>query len=305
MAKIASIVAATDFSPAADRAVRRAASLASSTKGVLHLVHVLPPRELLAQFFPVPSESEATELRKRADQALQERAHRVAAQFAVTPSWALFHGYAHQEILAAARLVAANLIVVGAQGQHEGASPSEMVGETALKVAGRSGVATLLVRREAREPYHCVIACGKGAPIDRAVAGWADSLSPNNLIHIVSAYTVPYEERLLMWGASQSTIDVYAGREHEERSRQLSSTLAGLGIPAARARLHVERGAPLQVILQSAAQMESDLIIAGRRAQADPLGGGAFGSVARHLALAAPMDVLIVTPEGASSKSES
>ena len=172
-------------------------------------------------------------------------------------------------------------------------------------MAGRSAVATLLVRREAHQPYHCAIACGKGAPIDRAVVGWADRLTPGNLVHLVSAYNVPYEDRLTMWGASQSTIDVYVGREREERSRQLSNTLAGVGIHAARVRLHVERGAPLQTILRSAARLESDLIIVGRRAQEDPLGGGAFGSVARQLALLAPMDVMIIPPEIASSRPES
>jgi len=39
----------------------------------------------------------------------------------------------------------------------------------------------------------------------------------------------------------------------------------------------------LQLILRSAAQMSSDLIIVGRRGQPDPLGGGDFGSIARTL----------------------
>src|SRR6185312_8053977 len=128
-------------------------------------VHVLPPPELLAQFFRAPSHDETAALRKRADDALQERAHRIRAQFAITPSWALFHGYAHEAILDATRLLAANLVVVGAQGEHEGVSPAERIGETALKIAARSSVATLLVRREAQEPYCGVVACAKGAPI--------------------------------------------------------------------------------------------------------------------------------------------
>jgi nucleotide-binding universal stress UspA family protein len=98
---------------------------------------------------------------------------------------------------------------------------------------------------------------------------------------------------------------VYVTREREERSRLLSGALSELGIPAARARLHVERGAPLQVILRRAAQWEADLLIVGRRAQAAPLGGGAFGSVARHVAFLAPMDVMIIPPEVVSPRAES
>ena len=106
MTGIACIVSATDFSHAADLAVRRAASLTSSLGGVLHVVHVLPPRQLLAQFLPPPWEHEIAALRKRADQALQDRVHLIAASFAVSPSWALFHGHAHRAILSIARHVA-------------------------------------------------------------------------------------------------------------------------------------------------------------------------------------------------------
>lgn len=275
--------------------------MTSSLGGVLHVVHVLPPAELLAEFFPAPSEVEVAALRKRADEALQQRVRRVAAEFAVTPSWALFHGQAHRAILDAAKMLAADIIVVGAQGEHARPSSSETLGETALKLAQRSAVPVLLVRREPGGPYGAVIACAKGEPSDRAVIGWADALSPANLLHVVNAYTVPYEERLIEWGASQSTIDVYAARERERHMQLMSDTLSEMRVPAARAQLHVQRGAPLQRILHAAAQLSADLIIVGRGAQLDLLGRGAIGSVARDVALLAPMDVLIVPPAIAGS----
>lgn len=42
------ILAATDFSPAADRAVRRAALIAKQHGAELHLLHVVPPLSLYA-----------------------------------------------------------------------------------------------------------------------------------------------------------------------------------------------------------------------------------------------------------------
>jgi len=306
MARIACILAATDFSPGADRAVRRAASLTSSLSGTLHVIHVLPPRELLAQFLPPPSEKEIAALRTRADEALHDRIRLIAAMFSVTPSWALFHGQAHRAILDAGRMLAADIVVIGAQGEHGGSPSSEMtIGETALKLAQRCGAPILLVRREPKEPYRTIIACAKGERIDRRVIGWANELSPGNLLHVVSAYTVPYEGRLRDWGASASTIDVYATREREHRTRYLSDTLSEMQIPAARVRLHVERDAPLKLILRSAAEFSADLVIVGRRRQPDPLGGGSFGSVARHVAFLAPMDVLIVPPEPANLEASS
>lgn len=295
MRGISSVVVATDFSPDADRAMRRAAAIVSSLGGVLQVVHVLPPRALFGQIFPAPLEEAIAAVRKRAEDALQRRLRLITSAFAVAPSWALVHGQAHHEILDAVAKFSADIVVVGAGGEHS--RPSETIGETALKLAGRSQVPVLVVRREPAEPYRAIVACAKGDRRDRAVIGWADVLSPNHLLHIVTAYTVPYEERLIEWGASKSTIDVYAAKEGEGRTRHVSNTLTAMHMPAARAQLHVERAAPLQLILGNAANYSADLIIVGRRAQPDPLGGDEFGSVARHVAFLAPMDVLIVPPE--------
>jgi len=300
MVGITCIVAATDLSAAGDRAVRRSAQLTSSVGGALKFIHVLPPRDVLADLFPSQTDKEIAALRARAGAALQDRVQLAAASFAVTPSWTLFHGRAHRAILDAVGEFQADLVVVGAQGEREAASSSATLGETAFKLAQQSQVPVLLVRREPKEPYHAVVACAKGEQIDTRVIEWADRLSPDSLLHIVSAYKVPYEERLREWGASESSIDLYATREREDRTRRLGSTLSELRMPAARARLHVERGVPLQLILNTAAQFSADLVILGRRPPPDPLGGGAFGSVARAVAVLAPMDVLIVPPQMAT-----
>jgi nucleotide-binding universal stress UspA family protein len=300
MNAVARIIAPTDFSPAADRATRRAASLALTLGSTLNLAHVLPPREVLEQLFPGAAASEAEALRSRAEHTLQERAQRLAARFGVAPVCGLYDGHAHEAILDASASLEADLIVLGAQGEREGVLPSETVGDTALKLAERSRTATLLVRREAQEHYCHVVGCAKGAPADRAVIEWTNTVSPADLIHIVSAYAVPYEWRLVEWGASQKTLEAYATRERDDRTRRLSDLLSEFGLPAARARLHVERGEPLATILRTAEQWQADLLVVGRRAQANPLSGGQFGSVARQIAFLAPMDVMIVPPTGAS-----
>ena len=296
MVRLELIIAPTDFSPAADRATRRAASLASSLRSSLHLIHVLPPQRVLEQLFPAPLQSEVEAFRARAEQALNERAQGLAAQFGVMPVCRLLNGRAHEAILDAIETSDSSLAVLGAQGEHEGASAPHTVGDTAVKIAERSHGATLLVRREAHEHYSCIVGCAKGVPADRSVIAWARTLNPADLIHLVSAYGVPYEERLIEWGASQSTIDVYATRERDERTRQLSDLLSELGLPAAVARLHVKRGEPLTTILSVVAQLAADLIVVGRRAQVDSLSGGRFGSVAGHVAFQAPIDVMVVPP---------
>lgn len=294
------ILAPTDFSPAADRATRRAASVAATLGGTLQLAHVLPPRDVLEQLYLRRPPSELAAFHSRAQQALQERAQYIAKRYAVAAVCELYSGPAHQAILEASTSLGATLLVLGARGEHEGVSPSQTVGETALKLAEQSRAAALLVRREAEQPYGHVVGCAKAVPADRSVIDWAQRLSPADLIHIVSAYTVPYESRLREWGASQEMLNTYAEREREERSRRLSALLIEFGLPAARARLHVEHGDALATVLQHAAQWQADVLVVGRRAQASPLTAGRFGSIARHIAYLATTDVMIVPPPPAA-----
>jgi nucleotide-binding universal stress UspA family protein len=190
----------------------------------------------------------------------------------------------------------ADLVVLGGWGEHEAAVMANGLGETALKVAERSRRATLLVKREALMPYGRVLGCARGAATDRVVLEWAMRLAPEDLVHVVSAYSVAYERRLVEWGASPSTLDVYAGRDRDARNRILLDLLTDLAIPAARVRLQIERGEPLETILNTATQSKADLVIVGRRAGVESLAPGPFGSVARQVALRAAVDVLVVPP---------
>jgi nucleotide-binding universal stress UspA family protein len=93
---------------------------------------------------------------------------------------------------------------------------------------------------------------------------------------------------------------LYATRERDQRIQKLSALLEQIGLPAARARLHVDRGEPLATILQKAAEWRADLLVMGRRRGTDSLAPGPRGNVARDLALAAPADVMIVPAASAS-----
>jgi len=301
MAEIVRILAATDFSRAADQATRRAASLASRLSGELHLIHVMPPADVLQKIFVGDHQSEADTIRIRAEKALQERATLLTAGYAIKPACKLVQGRAHEAIAQAGKSLDAMLVVVGARGEHEGDSSAEPVGGTAFKLVARSPTPILLVRHEIYQPYGNVLACVKGVATDRPVIEWANRVSPGNLLHILSAYKVPYERRLMEWGASQSTIDVYATRERDERTKLLSELLDEFGLMAARARLHVARGEPLETILGHVAQWKCDLVIVGQRAHAPE---GVAGSIARQVASRATTDVLIVSSRAMSRTAE-
>jgi len=294
MAELARILAATDFSAAADRATQRAVSLTSTLKGTLHLVHVLPPRDVLQQLFLSSLQREIDALWSRAERELQERASRIDAQSGIKPSCEILQGQAHQAILDATKSSHATVVVLGARGEREEEDDrsADTVGGTAFKVAARSSLPTLLVRTAVHEAYAHVVACAKGGTTDRALVEWANRISPDNPIHVLSACTVPYGKRLIEWGASHATLDLYASREQRARIGRLSELLNEIDLPAARARLHVERGEPLEAILRNAAHWKADLIVVGRSARPGPL---PFGSIARSVAVRAPTDVMIVS----------
>ena len=297
MAEIVRILAATDFSAAADRATRRGASLASRLSGEFHLIHVMPPSDLLRKIFVGGIQSEADTFRIRAETALQERATLLTAGLGIKAACKLVQGRAHEAITQAGTSLQATLIVVGARGEHEEGAGEEPLGGTAFKLLARSPIPTLLVRHEVHRPYDHVLACAKGLTTDRPVIEWANRLSPASLLHILSAYTVPYERRLMEWGASQSTIDAYATRERDERTKLLSQLLEEFGLMAARARLHVDRGEPLEAILSHVEEWKSDLVIVGQRAHAPE---GHAGSIARQVAGRAATDVLVVSSKSIS-----
>jgi nucleotide-binding universal stress UspA family protein len=137
-------------------------------------------------------------------------------------------------------------------------------------------------------------------PTDRAVIEWADRLSPASLLHVLSAYTVPHERRLIEWGASQATIDAYATRERDDRTRQLSKLLDEFDLMAARARLHVSKGEPVETILGHTTEWNSDLVIVGQRVRAPE---GLAGSIARQVVSRAGTDVMVV-PSRSVSRTE-
>jgi nucleotide-binding universal stress UspA family protein len=277
MAEIVRVLSPTDFSAAADRASRRAASVASTLNGTLHLMHVLPPQEVLDQLFPAVAGGVSEPPRAYAERALDERAQRIAAQFNITPTCHLVQGRAHEAVVALSASLRADVVVLGAQGEREGVLASNTVGDTALKIAAQSQMPALLVRTEQRQPYAYVVGCVKGDQADPFVIQWTNRVSPADLIHILHVYTVPYERRLRDWGASPATLDAYSARERARRTQQLSGLLNEIGLPSARARLHVERGEPGATILQTAAQWQADLIIVGRRTGEEPFPSGPIG----------------------------
>lgn len=285
------IVAATDFSSAANRAVLRAALIARQQNAELHLLHVTTPFALypgqmdglvdypiLSDSLGEQAEAAARVLRQRYDIRVQ-----VAQRI----------GRTHRRIADYAAETGASLVVVGARGH----SPLQrlLLGSTAWRLLRVCPCPVLLVRGEPVAPHGRVLAAVDFFPHSRAVVQWAHRLAADGrlqLLHVLE----PLDES----GLRARGLDGAALQQWREEMRTIAANLmANLGadLPGEEESHGVESliepGFPSSKILETAADWRADLIVLGRQGRGG-LEDFLVGSVSKDVAQEAVCDVLLV-----------
>lgn len=143
-----SILVATDDSEDADLAVEHAVDLARRLDVPLHGVSVVETRTEYDEGILDPDEIDR-HLRGRAERALG-RLDSAAASVDVSVSTTVREGVPHEEIIAAARELDADLIVVGARGRSS--FQNALLGSTVDATVRLSPVPVLVVGEETDEP---------------------------------------------------------------------------------------------------------------------------------------------------------
>lgn len=139
------IVCPTDFSPTAAAALAYATDLARSAKAEIVLLHVLPTMNYplrglgMAEAFPHLQ----AELHTRGKERLAEAAKAIGADVAVRTE--LRDGEAYEQVLACAKDLGADLIVLGTHG-HTGLKHA-LLGSTAERVVRLAECPVLTVRK--------------------------------------------------------------------------------------------------------------------------------------------------------------
>lgn len=280
------IVAATDFSNDANRAVLRAALIARQQDAELHLLHVTTPfalypgqldelvdYPLLSDSLGEQAEAAARVLRQRYDIRVQ-----VAQRI----------GRTHRRIADYAAETGAGLVVVGARGH----SPLQrlLLGSTAWRLLRVCPCPLLLVRGEPIAPHGRVLAAVDFFPHSRAVVQWAHRLAADGrlqLLHVLE----PLDES----GLRARGLDGAALQQWREEVRTIAANLmANLGadLPG-EVESHIEPGFPSSKILETAADWRADLIVLGRQGRGG-LEDFLVGSVSKDVAQEAVCDVLVV-----------
>ena len=100
--------------------------------------------------------------------------------------------------------------------------------------------------------------------------------------------------------------DIHRLRDSEQRAalRRVDDLVAPLGTAAGRLRRSVEHGDPAHLILGKEKQLESDLIIIGKKGES-ALHDLLLGSVTRHVLSASQTDVMVVGEDMIEPRRES
>lgn len=286
------ILVGTDFSHASDRAVSIAVRLARRTHAALRIVHIVPPKRRLTGLWRA-DRATVSAAYQRANAALKRLAETQDPSRQIELSTGLVSGAASVEVARAARGFGADLLVVGALGEHEVRQQQLTLGGTALKLLSTTPVPLLLVRKVSERPGS-VLAGVDLSPISTDVLAWARVMAEGEAVTLFHAYDVPFTVRLEAYGVSKESIDLYSDEEQSRRERELNSLIALPG-GAGSVRSIVERGDPIDGLFRHIEELEPSLIALGKHEKRRSLRTPRTGSVSRHVAMFAPTNVLIVT----------
>lgn len=290
MSRPQTIVAATDFSENAQRAVQQAAHLARAWGARLILVHVFNDSvwASIKAVYDLSGWSNVKPL-DAARTRLIALGEQVARDFAVQVETEVLVGRASQQIGVFVAARHAELLVVGEHGENW--VRDTVLGGTALKVLEATHIPVLLVRSPAAGSYQRIlIATDFSANATRATH-LAMALFPDARHHLIHAYVVPFEASMRMGGAQDEDIQRYREQEYLKAARNLEAFAVDCDYRAAAefSRLALY-GYPASVLFEQA--QEVDLIVIGKH------GGGPFeekllGSVTQNILYHAGCDVLL------------
>lgn len=287
------ILVGTDFSRASDRAVHTAVGLARRTNAALRLVHVMPPRRQLSGFWRVNVATVAA-AQQRAGAALKRavETHDPSRQLDVATG--VVSGKASAEVARAAREYGADLIVIGALGEHEVRMSQVALGGTAIKLLQEMPVPLLLVRMTPRSPGP-VLAAVDLSPVSGDILTWARAMATGGEdITVFHGYDVPFAARLDAYGVARESIDLYSDAEHSRRELALRSLIA-TSTDTGAAQGVIERGDVIERLFEHIRELKPNLVVVGKHGRRRGGRAGRSGSVSRHVAMFAPTNVLVVT----------
>jgi nucleotide-binding universal stress UspA family protein len=296
MPAIRTILAATDFSPQATQAARRAAILAAEHRARLILLNVVEPDGLLTlrdwlakgrDLRAAVEEQARMLLDACADQIEQEHGVAVERLIRLGPSVPQVHDAS----------IPADLVVLGSRGAD---TLRQMAfGTFADRVVRTAGRPVLVVKRPATGVYQRALALTDFSPSAEAALEATLDVAPQAEVHLLHAFDLPFEGKLRLAGARAEDIVAYREEVHARVLARMQQAPAAAG-SAGRLRQSVVAGDVRTEALRAIDLLEPDFIAVGKQGES-LLEDLLLGSTTSWMLLAADCDVLVVPKRAAAA----
>ncbi|MEZ5566062.1 MAG: universal stress protein [Gammaproteobacteria bacterium] len=291
--KINRILVATDFSVAGNRAVEAAAGCARRLSAALRIVHVAPSGRQLAGLWR-SSRSAMQDVQRQAAVALRRLTETIDPARQLELSTGVITGPATRKIASSASEYDADMLVIGAHGEHEMSTGQPGLGGTANKLVASSTCPLWLVRKPPRSAPANVIAAVDLGEVSVSVLRWAGLHAAAGRLHVLHAYEVPFASRLEAYGFASDTLDIYTEDEQERLDRELTALLAEAGCDPDVNRI-IERGDAASSLFTQIQKLQPALVVVGKHgASKRRVATTKYGSVCRYAAFFSPTDVLVI-----------
>jgi len=278
-----SLLVGLDFSGPSHRALARAIDVARDHDAHVHVLHAVPPMTSAVGRFL--RESRSLELAR-------DELERVTAQVGSTGLPARAHFFVAgvtRALRSVASDVRADLVVVGTSGP---ALSSAVVGSTAERVAAVTRQPVLMVRRAVLKPYQQVIVGVTPLSDLKRLLEAARLVAPSAQQSLLHAYEDPYENALVLDGASQASLRARRVEARREARDRLMAVVTEAGLDPD--EIILTNGSSRRVLdLEDREHRRNHtLFVLGR--ERSSVGQLLFGSVSRWLISRGECDVLLV-----------
>lgn len=275
------ILAATDLSARAEKAIARAVKLADEHRATLTILHVLPDA--------LGDEASKRQIVLQVEESLHRKVIKLSPHREKTVSIQVATGRASVEIIRRAREKAVDIILVGAHGEQF--INKLLFGRTAERIVRRGDRPVLVVKQRVRGPYRTVLVPTDFSDQSGQALELAMRVAPSAKYLVLHAYQ-GIEQQL--WRSDFPKRDILRyRREAAKKSReQLKHFIHQRGLDNRLFVRLVRYGRVPQVISSVARRLSPDLIAVGSAGRTG-LPYVLLGSVAEHVLREVSCDVLV------------
>jgi len=285
MKLLSEILVATDFTRAAESAVETAAYVAKLFESPLHLLHA----ESKKADSPVTDDSQ--DIKQVISNRLDEIARKLEQEGVPSVKPVVLSGLAFAQIDRYAREQDVNVIIVGAG--ETGSSGQVYLGTTAARLRRKSSKPVWIVKPDFQPPIKKIV-----CPVDFSNAS---ARALKNAIHLARRFQAELTVLTVVQPFSREYERLLSSQENNPeklapRSPELDDFLRGYDFHGVAMNKVVRRGKAREVIVEVAAELETELIVMGSVGRTG-ISHMLVGGVARRIAQEMPCSIVTVRSE--------